>query len=450
MYKPASRFAMISAAMLGCSDDSAAVEDPSSAILQRPSRPDYECFVAQELKDLKPRQWGAAGHAMAQAADGYAWLARVEWMSSNVFQEGDSKLLVSEVDGSGAFGANTVVPVENPALARFPVLVSLDEGAHALIWTQGSEGHRHLAFTTINAGGDIAIAPKRIIDSVYVDEIQARAARASSSEVGLVWNGIKTSASDADAGDRGVFFVSISEQGERVGEPIQVASNTGYVQPVIAPAVEGGFALLWKATTGANADAPAEVFFARVDVAGEPQGAPVRLTELRQGAFGASFGSDSLAILATDHGYLVGWTEGSYGNSEDDHKGAHSIVRLLRVNPSGHALAPPADLRSMQDHVDEVEPTLFEFDDAVGVLWSRGKHIDTCSGCVPDHSQEFVLLDPIALHPVSNVVTLPPPARGGLLRRSAAVVDSGVFTAIDISFHVHSEPGFAAYNCDKR
>jgi hypothetical protein len=58
--------------------------------------------------------------------------------------------------------------------------------------------------------------------------------------------------------------------------------------------------------------------------------------------------------------------------------------------------------------------------DAVGLMWARGSHIYVCAGCVPDHSIEFVVLDPDDLVPLSDVLKISP-AEGGLLRRSAAV-----------------------------
>ena len=175
----------------------------------------------------------------------------------------------------------------------------------------------------------------------------------------------------------------------------------------------------------------------------------VQLTDEDE-ALAATFASGDLQILPADYGYLLAWTQGSIGETDFDtgaNSGGYSIVRLQRIDADGEALAPAADVRPMEEDVDEVEPTLIDFGDAVGLLWGRGEHIYICGGCVPNHSVELVLLDPIQLRPVSNVAKVSPTA-GGLLRRSAAVAGSNILTALDITFHVHSEPGFAAFECE--
>jgi hypothetical protein len=371
-------------------------------------------------------------------------------MGMSPFDEAGSTLLVSRIGENGTFADGVVIPFADPMLARAPAFVELDDAAHALIWTSGAPDNRHLRLVTFNTDGEIEVAPKAIFDDGYSDGLQASAARATSGEIGLIWSATPSNAASNVRSSIDAFFVATDSGGERIGDPIRLATGTNYVQPVIATAADGGFALVWKATSDEAFDAPANVFFAQVSPAGKLLGGPVQLSDIRRGPSGGSYLPNSLAILPADYGYLVAWIESSPGESETENRDGYSVVRLLRIDAGGHALAPAADLRQKEEHIDEVSPTLIELGNAVGVLWSRGDHIYGCSGCIPDHSLELVLLDPVLLQPVSNVVKLPPPARGGILRRSVTVVGSKILTALEISFHVHSEPALAAFSCETK
>jgi len=110
-------------------------------------------------------------------------------------------------------------------------------------------------------------------------------------------------------------------------------------------------------------------------------------------------------------------------------------------------------MRPFQADVDEVEPSLVPFGDAVAVLWARGSHIYICGGCVPDHGIDLLLVDPATLTPLSNVVSLTnggDPRGGGLLRHRAAVVGSSLLVPYLLTFHVYASLGSAAFDCAKK
>ena len=114
--------------------------------------------------------------------------------------------------------------------------------------------------------------------------------------------------------------------------------------------------------------------------------------------------------------------------------------------------AAPA-LRAPTVDVDEVEPSLVPFGDAVAVLWGRGTHIYICGGCVPDHSIDVMLIDPVTLAPRSNVVSVGNGGgnkAGGLLRREVAVLGPSLLTTFNLTFHVHATPGSANFVCERR
>jgi hypothetical protein len=52
--------------MLAACGDDVRASVVGTPILQRPTRARYECSLGQPLIELKPRQWGHGGHAMAK------------------------------------------------------------------------------------------------------------------------------------------------------------------------------------------------------------------------------------------------------------------------------------------------------------------------------------------------------------------------------------------------
>jgi hypothetical protein len=161
------------------------------------------------------------------------------------------------------------------------------------------------------------------------------------------------------------------------------------------------------------------------------------------GAIG--FESPVNVLLETRTGYLAAWV--SVGSDQ-------ATVWLARLDPSGALVGSPAPLRAPASAIDEVEPSLVPFGDAVAVLWARGTHIFICGGCVPDHRIDLVLIDPGDFTPVSDVVSLtngaapgPNNRAGGLLRRQVAKVGQSLLTTVDVTFHVHHTSASAAFSC---
>ena len=111
------------------------------------------------------------------------------------------------------------------------------------------------------------------------------------------------------------------------------------------------------------------------------------------------------------------------------------------------ATGAPVRLAAMEDSVDDVEPDLVPFGDALALLWARGSHIYVCGGCVPDHDLHAVLIDPASLDPLSQVVKVSS-EQGGLLRRDVAVLDDDLLTTVEVTFHTSAEPAFASFHCE--
>jgi hypothetical protein len=155
------------------------------------------------------------------------------------------------------------------------------------------------------------------------------------------------------------------------------------------------------------------------------------------------------ALLPNGDGFLAAWTEARRAQSS----GAGSVVRVARLDGRGNRLGEAASMRSFKADIDEVEPSLVPFGDAVAVLWGRGSHIYICGGCVPDHSIDLVLIDPATLAPLSNVVSLTnggDPRAGGLLRHRSAIVGTSLLVPYLLTFHVYASLGSAAFECTKK
>jgi hypothetical protein len=152
------------------------------------------------------------------------------------------------------------------------------------------------------------------------------------------------------------------------------------------------------------------------------------------------------ALVRTDHGFVVAWTE--TGGAEAD---AWSVVKVARLDESGVRRGAPAALRAPQNGIDEVEPGLVRFGSAIAVTWARGTHIYVCGGCIPDHRIDLMLLDPSDLHPLSAVASVENSgvrAAGGLLRRHVVVLGTSLLVTFQLTFHTFSTPGSAAFTCE--
>ena len=111
---------------------------------------------------------------------------------------------------------------------------------------------------------------------------------------------------------------------------------------------------------------------------------------------------------------------------------------------------PGPALRAPAADIDEVEPSLVRFGDAVAVLWGRGSHIYICGGCIPDHRIDCAGRPAHPRSP-SNVVSVERrrPQAGGLLRREVAALGPSLLTTFKLTFHVHATPGSATFACNR-
>jgi hypothetical protein len=404
-------------------------------ILERESDGTFTCSVGQALINYKPLTWTYSGADIATTEGGDTWVLRVEADMPEPFQPGPFSFLVSKVDASGTLAAGTALDVENVDMVMSPRALPLGEGALGMFWIDSGV----VWFAKLDASGAVAIAPKSLVTDASLGEgygNHLRVARDASGAVAVVWLSSMYTA-----------HIALTDDSGAPATPRELFPAAMQVPRVVA-AEGGGFAAIYRDYDPDFTD-PTNVFFARLDAAGSAIGEPVKLTDFTMTGGGSSFGGSEVALLDIEGGYLAGWTEADSGDFETG-TGAYSVVRVQRLSATGEAQTPAVLIDAKTDDVDQVEPSFVRWGDAVGLLWARGSHIYICGGCVPDHGIHMVMIDPQSLSPKSDVVEVPPPSMGGgLLGRNHALSGTDdLLLTVQIQYHVHSEPGFAALHCE--
>lgn len=425
----------------GAGPDAGAVDD-TTPIVDRPSRGTYSCSLTTPRVDLKPRQWGSWGHDLVTTTGGAAFLVRAESTPPNPFDPAPVDFLASPMTADGMLGAGVRVTDGSPDDVRSPATATRGTGFVAL-WIEGGA----FRFAAFDAAGARVAAPVRIAAGA-LDEYRSRPRIVEGADGGFGVAFVRPSAG-GDSAD--LWWLSLDASGVLRGAPRRLAQVTGFnidPSPAVARA-DGGFALVWRERVG-DRD---RIVFAKLDALGAEVQAPRPIATAPDAdvalAGRGGFERPRIALLAVPSGFVVAWPEVEPGDIQQG-TGAFAIVRVVSLDAAGVARAAPVAMRAATVDIDEIEPSLVRFaDDAVGVLWARGSHIYICGGCTPDHSIDLVLLDPSSLARLSEVVSVSPGPAGGLLNKDVAVLGAQILTAFEVTFHVHGEPGSAAFTCTR-
>jgi hypothetical protein len=413
-------------------------------ITERAGTRTQACRITRPRADHSPRQWQRT-QAIAVTRGGVAYLARVEGLGTDPLSPiipGRARLIVSRFSADGAFGEPvTISDSDWPSL--FGVAIARLGDGFAVVWVEEAE----LRFAAFDGQARPTVTPRTIQAPGFGDHSRPQVVEGPDGGLGVVY------ATEGGSAPARVMFFTMDGTGQLRAAPRRLGdSPSASAAPAPAIVADGqGYAVAWR---GAGAGG-GQIMFARADAAGAEVVAP-RAVSAPAGAgvmVGSTSGFDppTTALLAVGGGYLAAWTEVRW--VEYPGKGAWSIVRVVRLDAAGVAQGPPAPLRAPEAEVDEVEPTLLPFGDAVAVMWGRGSHIYACAGCVPDHRIDLVLVDPATLQPLSDPVTISPGETqrpGGLLRRQVAVLGSTLLATFNLTFHVHATPGSATLTCEPR
>jgi hypothetical protein len=409
-------------------------------ITQRTSRGTYQCTQERGRTDHTPRSWDINAPALATTSKG-AFLVRTESMGSGPFMQPPPDLLLSSFDVPGTFGPASKLPLIDPESAGGLAAAPRGDG-FAVVWVDGGK----LRFAAFDASGQEVVAPRDVLDGF--DRLANPMLTAGPEGLGLVYAALVGA---ENTGIREVRFALLDSMGA-VHSPPRALSRPGDTFTHPAPAITAsatGFAMAWRDPASKTGG----IDFAAVDVNGVEVVARRRISPATAPGVVAGglagFEPPTTALLSIGDGYLAAWAETQRGAGDS---GASSVVKVVRLDGAGRGQGAPVAMRAATKDIDEVEPTLVRFGDAVAVLWGRGSHIYICGGCQPDNSIDLVLIDPATLTPVSNQLSLTnggDPRAGGLLRRRVVRLGESLLTTYLLNFHVHATPGSAAFRCTK-
>lgn len=426
--------------LIGCSSSTDTGHDETTPILARTAPLTHTCSVRTNRTEYGP-YWGYGGHDSTSTASA-TWVTRVESeMEFDPELPSQNSFVVSTVDESSKLGQPVSIMVPDPGRVASPTLVAQADDGFALLWFESDERgtYGYIHFAAFDALGS-ARGPARVLPTRGTPFAGSlRAARGPNGNIVLAYNAANEGASDP------LRILVVDATGSLVKAEQEIEEQSLATPEVVATPT--GFAVLYQRSDGEGT----QVSLARFDASGVrlPDTAPVQLSHSRMSMSSGAFVGGAMALLALDDGYLAAWPEGNRGDTDSDPpRGGYTVLRLARLDASGRVVDEPL-LRAPDDSVDELEPILVHHGEQVALLWGRGKHIYWCAGCVPDDDVELVLLDPHTLTPVSNVATVPPPMRGGLLEKRASLRAGVLLTTFEITYHTSSEPAFAAFACTR-
>lgn len=418
----------------GPSPDGGPIDE--TPLTERTPRNDFACTVTRERTDHSPRYWSYGGHDLQVTAGGTAYLVRVESMPPNPFESAPATFVASSLAADGTFGPNVALATNDPAEILWPTVAPRGDGV-AVVYVDGTR----LRFVAFDGTGQVVVAAKDL-PGITADFQTRPKLVASGSGFGLVYQRPGTGTTE-------VQFLALDADGVASGASRTVTTTfEGYDPALVLVGVADGFGLAFRD----RVDQRFQVYFTKLSASGEVT-VPRRRISLHEEArveagVSAGFDPSGISLLPHGAGYLAAWTESRYGENIDS--GFSSVVKVARLDGSGVPQGPAVPARAHEVDVDEVEPTLIPYRGTVALLWGRGSHIYICGGCTPDHRIDLLLLDPEDLTPVSNVATVEAPESGigGMLRRDVAVLGTSLLVVYDLTFHVHSTPGSAAFGCD--
>lgn len=427
------------------SDGGEGPDTGDQAILDRPSRGLRECVVSSPVRNLRPQTWPGFGYTFgleAAASGTHAVLGRIEATAQNPFDPPeDVSVVVSELDAAALEQNRRRLPVDVNSALQARVLPQPD-GSVLALWSERDE----LRLARFPAAGDPSapVTLQPLPESQGFEVLQR-------DETLLVYSYSQFPSGPRQLGR--VHYRRFTTAGAALGEPRLLFESDAYsdnlsFRPLLVPG-EPGFVAVRRETLSGGGGRIVFQRYAADGTAAAPE-AEVHSISASGHGLGAGYGfaPSRVAFLALADGFLVAWPH-SYSGAEDfvDPKG-HTHVELARLDASGRRQGGVLRLQDPTLHRDHEEPELFWHGDLIALSWSHGERIYICGGCIPDHDVQLVLLDPADLGPVSNVAVLDHgPVTGGLLYRRSASLGEQVLVATSIVFHVHREPGLAAFRC---
>lgn len=416
----------------------------NTPVMSRPVAGTYQCAVTRDRTTHAPRTWTSLS-ALQPLADGSLYLSRVEWdATSGWLDPGSRAFLTSRFAVDGSLGDPKSIPIDSAEAVQ--KLTSAPRGdGFALVW----KDEQALHFAAFDGKGTLVVQPKSIALAINTG-IHSMAADRSG-------DGFAVALTEPQQQHLALWVLFLDREGNARGSlrtPITTATTPYFFPAPDVTAATDGYAFVWNDPVGKSG----RVVFMKTDRSGSETVPPraISFTDdaaVSIGSRGSGFERMGARIVEMNGSFVAAWSERRAGGiAPGDYSptnGSGAVVRLTRLDSEGNPTAS-ALMRAHQDDVDEVEPVLTPWGDALAVSWSRGSHIYICGGCVPDHRIDVVLIDPTSFDPLSQLVTVTNgggSGAGGLLRKQAARADSSLLVLFDETFHTSTRPGSLAVTC---
>jgi len=396
--------------------------DPTP-ILEREPMPTHAC---EETRAMTQSTGTVAGRSDALVAvDGEYFMLR-----------SSSTLTLSNIALDGTTGDEVVLDAE--AFGFHSATSIVVDTSIVVVWTNSGGASPILRYAAVDDTLGTVVAPKDItgITGEYVTT--AAIVPSPTGGVALLYE-----VSDA-AGQTSLRFSTLDVDGEITGTPVDVAEvgRLYGMAPVGAAATsDGGYAVSYVVGDSIQT----EVFFVVLDANGTQRIAPRRISrEAGDGWSSELGGARRRSLLPVGDRFWVAFTE-SWFDPDPRQLQGYVTVKLAIVDAQGqsedHLLQAPVEGEN------NLWPSFVELDDRVGLLWTSGTIIWICVGCISDNDLQFVLLDPDAVVPASNVVTqLHQP--NGIVGPLGAFVGADMLTAASLDFHAVTLPASGALRCE--
>lgn len=398
--------------------------DPGGPLLDRPAGAKYDCAVSRPMTRLS----GPWGNFSLLPGDGEADAALVVAEHSGpTIGTTYNDVTWSTLGLDGQLGAKSVVSAPGAPVSPWHVSAASDGDTSTLVWgAAGLGGVYSLNSAQVDASGTV-LTPA----SVLATSQQSAEVKIAKLDSGYALLTVENSPAGAK-----LSFGLLDEAGLLASPPVVIAQGSFMMAGSIA-SVGSHFAVSYSDNQYYESGKVSRVLF--LDGDGSVLGEPFAFEDTK------TFAAPSL--LARGNEVLAAWSVTS-GNTWYEVQEAATTIRLARFGADGKLQGKMYDLQAPVEDREAVEPLWVEMGDDVGLLWAEGEIIYICGGCVPDHSQKFVVLDGQSLIPQGKVVELANSfPSGGLLSAQAARKGDELLVVSTLTYHTWGEGASGALRC---
>jgi hypothetical protein len=348
-------------------------------------------------------------------------------------------LFIAPLDAQGRLGTSEVLDDRDGRI--FYLQARAGANRTTLLWSRNwftpeQESHDDLNVAQLDEQGKLLAAPHALTGfsvGEYGSQLVAR-----DGGFAAFWT-----EHNAYGGPYALRFGRMDASGELVGTPLTLRTqDEAYLLTTSLNRLGDGFVATYRGSDPSTDYGGFMSLF--LDSAGSALGPPVHLA--------ANYWS---AVLPRGNRILAAWSvlyEGAPTANTVHLGGQRARAHTLRIgwfDLRGKPLGPSFDLQPPLHDQENADPAWVDLGDDVGLVWSRGSEIYICSGCVPDHELNFVVLDGTTLSPKSSVLRVTNPgSRGGLLQARLSRLGPDLLLLAERTFHTSSEALSAVLRCE--